>query len=121
MLGAFSLPLAFALVNGQDTPLPRGNSGASVSVWMRRGRDVVAGAVLSLCAIKFHMFLLLPVVLLVHRRWQVLKGGLIGGLILLAISFLSEGVRWPMQYARLLLSSELDPCIDLHAECEGSG
>lgn len=118
VLGAFSLPLAFALANGQDTPALTGIL-ALAYLLMRRGPDVVAGAVLSLCAIKFHMFLLLPVVLLIHRRWQVLKGGLIGGLILLATSFLSEGARWPGEYARLLLSSELDPCISCMPNVRG--
>ena len=55
-------------------------------LWMTRGRDFAAGLLLALCSIKFHMFLLLPLVLLIHRRWAVLRGGLVGGAILLAIA-----------------------------------
>jgi hypothetical protein len=118
VLGAFSLPLAAATVNGQDTPMLAGVLGLAY-LWMNQKRDVAAGLLLALCAIKFHMFLLLPVVFLVHRRWDVLKGGIIGGAILLAISFFAEGLQWPMQYSRLLLSSELDPCLDCMPNIRG--
>jgi len=118
VLGAYSLPLAAAFVNGQDTPMLVGILGLAF-LWMTRGRDFAAGLLLALCSIKFHMFLLLPLVLLIHRRWAVLRGGLVGGAILLAISFIVEGPQWVSQYSRLVLSSELDPCIDCMPNIRG--
>jgi hypothetical protein len=122
VLGAYSLPLAAAFVNGQDTPLLLGILGLAY-LWMNAGagsrRDFAAGMLLSLCAIKFHMFLLLPIVLLVHKRWDVLRGGVLGGAILLGISFLCDGMRWPAEYARLVLSSELDPSLEVMPNIRG--
>lgn len=110
VLAAFFLPVALALANGQDTPMLTAML-ALAFLWMTRGRDFAAGLLLSLCAIKFHMFLLVPAALLIHKRWRVLQGGVAGGAILLAISSLAEGPHWPAEYGRLLLSSELDPAI----------
>ena len=76
---------------------------------MRRKMDFVAGLLLSFCAVKIHLFVLVPVVLLVHKRWIVLSGGTLGGAVLLGISFLSDGWDWPRRYLILLANPELHP------------
>jgi hypothetical protein len=76
---------------------------------MRRGRDFTAGLLLSLCATKVHLFALVPLVLLIHRRWRVLGGGALGGGVLVAVSFLSDGWDWPSRYLALLSNPVLHP------------
>jgi len=58
---------------------------------VRKGADFPAGLVLALCAIKPHLFLLLPAALLFHRRWKMLQGAAAGGFILAAIGLGSGG------------------------------
>ena len=71
---AMSVPVIDALCDGQDTPLLLLFLGAAMLL-ARGKRDFLAGVALSLCAIKFHLFLVLPAALLLHRRWRVLAGG----------------------------------------------
>jgi hypothetical protein len=77
VFAAFSLPLMTALCGGQDTPFLLPILGASILL-TRSKRDFLAGLVLSLCAIKFHLFLFIPVLLLLKRRWGILRGGACG-------------------------------------------
>ena len=59
LYASFSIPLAAFLPQGQDTPLLLIFTGVSILL-ARQGRDFLAGVVLSLCAIKFHLFLFVP-------------------------------------------------------------
>jgi hypothetical protein len=52
----------------------------------------------ALLAAKPHLFLLLPVVLVVRRQWRAIAGGATGGAILLALSFLVAGPGWLPQF-----------------------
>jgi hypothetical protein len=76
---------------------------------MRRDWDFAAGLLLSICAIKIHLFALVPIPFLLHRRWRVLQGGAVGGLVLLGVSFASDGGDWPKRYLALLANPELHP------------
>ena len=69
---AFSLPILFALINGQDVVLLL----APLALALRCGgkRPFLAGMILSLCAIKFHLFLALPIALVAQKRWRILQG-----------------------------------------------
>jgi hypothetical protein len=67
---AISIPLLTALCNGQDTPLLLAILGGSILL-TRRKMEFLAGLVLSLCAIKFHLFLFPPILLLVKKRWRM--------------------------------------------------
>lgn len=98
---SLSLPAVMALLNGQDITLVVFLTGAALLA-MRKDRDVVAGVLFSLCSIKFHLFLLLPVALVVRGKWRVLGGGALGGAVLTGVSFLAAGWRWPWAYAALL-------------------
>jgi len=108
ILTCLCYPLLANLLEGQDVPLVLAAAAGGIH-FMRKGRDGLAGLIFSLCAIKFHLFALLPIVLLIHRRWSVLRGGLAGGLVLTAISFLSDGWDWPQRYLKLLANTELHP------------
>jgi hypothetical protein len=69
------------------------------------GRPFASGLVLSLLAIKFHLFLLLPFAF----EAAVLHGFLAGGVGLLAVSFIYGGLDWPLRYAHLLSTAPIGP------------
>ncbi|MGD0579013.1 MAG: glycosyltransferase family 87 protein, partial [Bryobacteraceae bacterium] len=83
----WSIPLFGALAVGQDIPLLL----LTIAVSMRletRQRSFAAGLVFALCAAKFHLFLLLPLLIVGRRMWRFAAGLLTGGSVLLALSFL---------------------------------
>jgi hypothetical protein len=94
---SISLPLYAMLENGQDVGLLLFLASSSV-VLARRNLDFCAGLVLSLCAIKPHLFVLMPVVMILQRRWLILFGNAVGGVALLAVSFAVGGWNWPYAY-----------------------
>ena len=98
---AMSIPVIDALCDGQDTPLLLLFLGAAMLLARRKG-DFLAGLVLSLCAIKFHLFLLLPVALLLHRRWRMLAGGASGILFLCGLGAIVNGPAALLQWLRIL-------------------
>jgi len=104
----WSLPISAALTQGQDTILLLLWVGIAAAL-LGRGRDFAAGLVLSLCAAKFHLFLLLPVLLLGRRLWHAGYGMLAGGCVLAAISFGLGGVHWPSQFLTVALDSRINP------------
>ena len=57
-----------------------------------------AGLVLSLLAIKIHLFLLVPAVLVVRREWRMASGLFAGGLALVGTCFVAAGKDWMSQY-----------------------
>jgi hypothetical protein len=104
----WSLPAFFLISTGQDT-------GLILLVWtlglllLESGRDFAAGLVLSLCAAKFHLALGIPVFLIARRKWMTLAGGLVGGMVQLAVSFAAEGWGWPAALRHLASISEFSP------------
>ena len=113
-----SLPVLADIFNGQDVAFVLLAAALAVEA-MRRKWDFAAGLLLSFCAVKFHLFLCVPIVLLLHRRWKVLNGGIAGGLLLIGVSFFSDGVDWPKRYLQILLSPGLNPRPDLMPNLHG--
>ena len=104
----WSLPLAAGLANGQDAPL--------LLFWLalsqrleQKGCSFGSGLALSMCAAKFHLLLLLPLLLLRHRRWAVLAGGLAGGIGLAGLCFVAGGWDWPAHYLKALSDPAINP------------
>ena len=96
ILAAMTPPLIANFVLGQDVMLLVGILTATILL-ARRGADFAAGLILTLCAIKFHLFLFLPAAVLLHRRFRIFCGGLAGGLILFVMGLGSGGfVVYPM-------------------------
>ncbi len=105
---ALSLPAFQSLMNGQDTPLLL--LWIALAVYLhRQGIAFAAGCVLALCAAKYHLFVLLPLVLIAQRRWDMLKGLAAGGGVLLAVSFAVGGLRWPLEYFHTLTDGRVHP------------
>jgi hypothetical protein len=90
-----------ALLWGQDVWLAAALCAAALLL-MNRGRDFSAGLVFSLCAIKAHLFVLVPLALLLHRKWRVLGGGAASGAVLAALGFLRAGTGWLPAYLKVL-------------------
>jgi Glycosyltransferase family 87 len=94
---ALGIPVLTPLCNGQDTPFLLAALGASILL-LRRNRDFWAGVVFSLCAIKFHLFLFVPIFLLLKKQWRVLAGGICGTVLLTVLGLLVAGRDSLMQW-----------------------
>lgn len=104
----WNLPLLSNLSNGQDVTFLLFWIAAAACLH-RRGRSLAAGLVFSLCAAKFHLFVLLPVLLLARNLRRFAVGLLLGGAILLALSFLAGGPSWPQRYYAALTDPTVHP------------
>lgn len=82
---SLSIPLLTPLMNGQDTPFLLAILGAAILL-LRRNHDFAAGLVLSLCALKFHLFLFLALAFVVKKRWRAIQGGACGLSVLALLS-----------------------------------
>lgn len=89
---SLSIPLLTPLLNGQDTPFLLVILGAAILLF-RRNRDFAAGLVLSLCTLKFHLFLFIALLLFMKRRWRAIEGGACG-LAVLALLSVGEIRAW---------------------------
>lgn len=72
-----------------------------------RRRDLPAGAIFALCLLRFHLFLLLPVLLLTKRMWRFALGTLLALAVLFGISVAMNGLDWPAQYYQCILRNEV--------------
>ena len=107
LLCTWSLPAFVSLFNGQDDLLLLLWVALSARL-LGRGRPLAAGVVLALfAASKFHLFTLVPIVLLAQRRWRVLAGAALSGCGLLAISFAAAGRNWPLGLYKLVTDSRV--------------
>ncbi len=74
---AMSIPILISLSSGQDTPFLLAILGGSILL-TRTNHHGWAGALLSLVSIKFHLFLFVPILLLLKRQWRTLAGSVAG-------------------------------------------
>jgi hypothetical protein len=103
---AFFQPAAIAIFNGQDSALLLLVVILAYEL-MERGRDFVAGAVLGIFLIKFHLLFLLPLALLAARRFRMLAGFASAG-VAYALSWVAiVGVQGIGGYVRLLTRKDL--------------
>jgi hypothetical protein len=105
---AWSVPLAATFTVGQDVVL------VLVAVLgayraLRAGRPFAAGVLLGLCAIKFHLFLLLPLLLWRRRLWGTVAGGTSVCAIWLALCFAAAGPGWISEYRAALSGPRMNP------------
>jgi hypothetical protein len=105
---AWSSPLAWDFDNGQDSSFLL-LFIAAAGVLMSRRRDFAAGLCFSLCAAKFHLMILLPLLLIARNLRRVAAGAIAGGTVLLAASFAVGGWSWPGQFVAAISSPDIDP------------
>ncbi|MEP7353089.1 MAG: glycosyltransferase family 87 protein [Acidobacteriota bacterium] len=110
-VAAFCFPLASYIVQGQDTPLLLVFTGLFIH-FTRKHRDFLAGLVFSLCAIKFHLFLLVPLLLLLKQRWRIFGGAASGTVALFLVGLAGAGTDSIAQY----LNTLCNPWINFSAE-----
>jgi len=118
LYASFSIPLAAFLPQGQDTPFLLTFTGVSILL-TRQGRDFLAGMALSMCAIKFHLFLLIPLLLLAKKRWRILAGAVTGTGVLLLLGVLVAGRRSFEQYAGILRDPWINFSVDMMPNIHG--
>lgn len=107
LLCCWSFPLTAAFASGQDDCfllLWIGLALCLASKWPR-----VAGAVLALGAMKFHLFVLVPIALLAGRRWRPLAGFGASASAIFALCFVAAGPHWIGSYLRLVLNPVVNP------------
>jgi hypothetical protein len=105
---SLSLPVAVTLLNGQDLTFLLLALALSVG-WRRQGQPFVAGLALALCAAKFHLLVLLPLLLVTPRHWRWGAGVAAGGAALLGLSFAVAGPAWPAAYYHVLTDPKIHP------------
>jgi Glycosyltransferase family 87 len=106
-----SLPVFASLAAGQDSILLLLFIAVAFRCW-QNGNDYNAGLALSLCAIKFHLFVLLPLLFWRQRLGRMAAGFGSGAAALLAVSFAVEGWRWPFDYFAVLTDGRVHPSAD---------
>ena len=97
------LPVAIALIEGQDSLILLALFAASTSKWYS-GKDLGAGIFLGLTLFKFQYAIPIAILLLVWRRWQALTGFTLSGLVVTGISFLLAGTEGMVSYAKSILA-----------------
>lgn len=107
-LGGASIPVATAFANGQDILLMIWILAAARAL-ERRKKHFWAGLLLSLLAIKFHIFVFVPLVMLAGKRWSMLAGSALGGSVLFGVACALQGWNWAPGYLRFLETPQITP------------
>jgi len=118
LAACWSIPAFDALGQVQDSPLILVYL-ALLFASLRRGHHFIAGLFLALCLQKYHLFLAVPLLLLLKREWKVLAGGCTGAAILLSLGFAVQGWSWPIQNLAIILRPQIDTFPDLMPNVRG--
>jgi Glycosyltransferase family 87 len=92
--GATFFPVAASIIQGQDGIL-LALALAGVLRLAASRRDTAAGLLLALCTAKPHLFLLVPLALIAHRRWRIVSSAALGTVGLLILGTAAAGRDWP--------------------------
>ncbi len=71
-------------------------------------RPLLTGILMSLLGVKFHLFLLLPLLFIGQRRWRMAAGFATGCAALIGISFAVAGFDWPVRMAQIIKTSTIE-------------
>ena len=104
---AWSVPLSFVLAQAQDVTFLL--LWVALAMRWHEKRPWAAGAALALCSAKFHVFLLLPLLIAGQRRWRMAGGLLAGGAALAAVSFAVAGASWPARFLATITHPRIGP------------
>ena len=100
------LPVYLALFNGQDVTFVWFWIALSAR-FLHRKWPYLAGLALSLAASKYHLLIMIPIVVLAQKRWRFAAGVTTGIGILLSSSFGIAGLDWPRRYLAVLRDPRL--------------
>ena len=106
IFGSMYLPTALGIAHGQDCVLMAAIV-LGVYALARRDRDFLSGAVLGLGLIKFHLFLLWPLALLIQKRWRMMAGACAAIAVELLMSLALAGSGGMARYFALLGMTDL--------------
>lgn len=101
-------PLLANFVNGQDVIFLVTLCTLSM-MWVEGDRDFRAGLLLSLCAFKPHLFVLVPLAAGFHRRWRFVAGAATGLTTLFLIGLVAGGWEAQRQLFELLRNPNNSP------------
>ena len=107
LLCCWFVPLWVSLIIGQDMPLLLLCAALGILL-LRKDRPFIAGLVIAVCAAKFHLLLLLPVLIIAKRLWRFAAGFAAGAGALAILSFAVQGLDWPKRYLDVLKVNEND-------------
>lgn len=107
LAAAWCLPFTLSTIRAQDAPFV--TLVFVVGAGLLRTSPFLAGLVLSIGWIKWNLFWLVPLVLLVRREWSVLAGLVAGSVVWMGISVAYAGVDWPTRYVHLVFSPAVTP------------
>jgi hypothetical protein len=106
IFGSMYLPTALGIAHGQDCVLIA-VIVLGVYALARREQHFLSGAVLGLGLIKFHLFLLWPLALLVQKRWRMMAGACVAVSVELLASLALAGPAGIAKYFALLRMNDL--------------
>ena len=107
IFGALYLPTALGIASGQDCVLMLA-IGVGFYHLADQQKDFPAGAVLALGLLKFHLLLLLPLAMILNKRWRMLAGYAVTGGLLALSSIALIGFGGVKQYVNLLQAKDLN-------------
>jgi hypothetical protein len=104
---AFFLPTSMGIAHGQDCIVLL---LIMLGAWtlLEKKMDAAAGLVLALTLFKFHLFLLVPLAMLLQRRWKLLGTYAAGGAALALVSVALAGPSGIQGYLHLLTRKDLE-------------
>jgi hypothetical protein len=115
---AWSPALAHVFLRGQDTAFLLLVFSVAIAL-LRRNSPLTAGLILSVCGLKWSLFLTVPLFIVGRRLWRCGAGFLIGSSIALVLSFIAAGLDWPAQYLRMILAETASPRVNEMASLRG--
>jgi hypothetical protein len=107
-LSAISIPFLADLTAGQDAAFMLAILGTAILL-ARDKNDLTAGLILSLCSFKFHLFLFVPVLLLIKKRWHMIAGGVVGAVALAGVGTIVDGPSAWISWVNILRDPWINP------------
>jgi hypothetical protein len=107
IFGALYLPTALGIASGQDCVVMLVILIATYAL-SEKGSHFASGAALGLGLIKFHMFLLWPLALLVQRRWRMMLGACAAVAVECLVSLWLSGWNGIAEYFQLLRNKDIE-------------
>jgi hypothetical protein len=108
VFAAIFLPTPLGIASGQDCAFFLAII-IGVLILESQGRDLAAGAILGLGLVKFNLFVLWPVALLLQKRWRLVAGAAAVVAVEIILSLALVGRSGMFDYVRLLRTGDINP------------